>query len=310
MAKTVFGIPGIGEKSRETAGDAVAPGGTPGAKTREQLPQKSGKEEPSPSSDPIAAPEKPKAPEKSEAAQPEVAKSEAAKPEVPNKPETPKSAGSPMMAKPVAPPMAKPATPAKPAAQGAAGGKTMFGMPALKLPEAPGGAQMEPGGAPTEPAKAPWEGQQDAAEPDAKVESKAGDAYKATVLGMAAVDVPSGLAAAEEDTIPPEIEKTVSMPGVSDASPVQPPKKAAPPLELTSPVRGSARFPENVSSGKSSRALVIAIIVLFVVLIILVYYLFGSSDESGVSNVAPPPPAQAAPAVPAVPTAPNPGSAQ
>ena len=44
MAKTVFGVPGIGDKSRETTGDAVAPGGTPGAQSRVELPQKGGKE--------------------------------------------------------------------------------------------------------------------------------------------------------------------------------------------------------------------------------------------------------------------------
>jgi hypothetical protein len=197
-----------------------------------------------------------------------------------------------------------------PAAPGGGGAKTMFGMPALKLPEDPGGAKMEPGGAHTVPTKAPWKGQQDAVEPDTKAESKDGDAYKATVLGMVAVDLPSELDVGEEETIPPAIEKTVSMPEMSKASPVQPPEKKAPPVELKTPLRGSARFPDNISSSKSNSGLVIAIIVLFIVLVAMVYYLYGSSDEPGVSDIAPPPPAQAVPAVPAAPTAPNPGSAQ
>ncbi|MCP4198263.1 MAG: hypothetical protein GY762_14020 [Proteobacteria bacterium] len=301
MAKTVFGVPGIGDKSRETAGDAVAPGGTPGAQPREKMPQKSGKELSSPSSAEVAAPDKPETPKP-------VAPTD--KPEVPktpapiDTPEAKKPAGGPVMAKPMAPPMAKPASPAKAPVPGAGGGKTMFGMPAMKLPE------QQPGRAPTEPADAPWADGQDSAEPDAKVEPKEGDAYKATVLGVAAVDLSGGLDASEEEQVPPEIEKTVSMPEIAEASTIKPPETGAAPREFSSAARGSARFPDNVGSGKSSSAVVLAIILLFVALIAIVYYLFGSPDESDVTEKAPAPPAQAVPVVPVAPTAPNPEAAQ
>ncbi len=304
MAKTVFGVPGIGDKSRKTAGDAVAPGGTTGVQPREKLPQKAGKESPSSTGDKLPAPVLPDVSAKPEGA---------VKPETPAQPEAPKPAGGPMMAKPVTPPMAKPAAAApaaKPAAPGGGGAKTMFGMPALKLPEAPGEAQAGMGGSSTEPAKAPWEGPKDAAEPEAPAASKEGDAYKATVLGMSAVNLPDELGVAEEETIPPVVERTVSMPEISGAAPTEPPKETTPPVKLTTPTRGSARFPDNISSSRSNKGLVIAIIVLFVVLIVLVYYLFGMSEEPGVSDTASPPPAQAAPAVPSVPTAPDPGTAQ
>jgi hypothetical protein len=301
MAKTVFGVPGIGDKSRETAGDAVAPGGTPGAQPREKMPQKSGKELSPPSGAEAAAPDKPEVPKP---AVPTV-KPEAPKTPAPtDTPEATKPAGGPVMAKPMAPPMAKPASPAKAPAPGAGGGnKTMFGMPAMKLPE------QQPGRAPTEPADAPWTDGQDSAEPEAKVEPKEGDAYKATVLGMAAVDLPSGLDDSKEEEVPPEIEKTISMPEIGESSTIRPPEENAVPREFSAAVRGSARFPDNVSSSKSSSTVVLAIIALFVALIAIVYYLFGSSDASNVSETSPPPPAQAAPAVPAVPTAPSSESA-
>lgn len=290
MAKTVFGVPGIGDKSRETAGDAVAPGGTPGAQPREKMPQKSGKEQAPPSSAEVAAPDKPESP-KTPAP---TASTEATKP-----------AGGPVMAKPMAPPMAKPAAPAEAPGSGAGGGnKTMFGMPAMKLPE------QQPERAPTEPADAPWVDGQDSAEPEAKVEPKEGDAYKATVLGMAAVDLPSVPDDSKEEEVPPEIEKTVSMPEIGESSTIRPPEKNAVPKEFSAAARGSARFPDNVSSSKSSSAVVLAIIALFVALIAIVYYLFGSADESNVPETSPPPPAQAAPVVPAAPTAPSPESAQ
>ncbi len=123
MAKTVFGMPGLGDKSK--GGDAVAPGGSPGSKTGEGLPQKSGEQagEPKRTTKPAAnpTPMKPAAP----------------KPTAP-KPSTDKAPA----AKPVQAPMAKPAAPvsAKPAGGGGGGGKTMFGMPAMKMPGAPGGA--------------------------------------------------------------------------------------------------------------------------------------------------------------------------
>ena len=201
MAKTVFGVPGIGDKSRETAGDAVAPGGTPGAQPREKMPQKSGKELSPPSGAEAAAPNKPEVP----------------KPAAPTgTPEATKPAGGPVMAKPMAPPMATPAAPAKaPGPSGAGGGKTVFGMPAMKLPE------QQPERAPTEPADAPWSDGQDSAEPEAKVEPKEGDAYKATVLGMAAVDLPSGLNDSKEEEVPPKIEKTISMPEIGESSTIR-----------------------------------------------------------------------------------------
>jgi hypothetical protein len=180
----------------------------------------------------------------------------------------------------------------------------MFGMPAMKLPE------QQPERAPTEPADAPWVDGQDSTDPDAKMEPKKGDAYKATVLGMAAVDLPGGLDASEEEKVPPEIEKTVSMPEIAEASTIKPPKKGAAPVEVSSAARGSARFPDNVGSGKSSTTVVLAIIVLFVALLAIVYYIFGSSNASDMTETAPPPPAQAVPVVPAAPPAPNPESAQ
>jgi hypothetical protein len=286
MVKTVFGIPGIGEKARETAGDAVAPGGTPGAQRREKLPQKSGEDVSSPSRDTQATPDK----------------TEPARPPVAHKPEAP---AKPEMAKPVAPPLAKPAPPSMPPIPGAAGGKTVFGMPAMKLPE------EQSGRAATEPAKAPWEDQQDSAEPDGNVKPKEGDAYKATVLGMAAIDIPGGVDASAEEEAPPEIEKMVGVPEVSGAKPIRPPEARAPSVGLlTSSVRGSARFPDNISSSRSSSAVVIAIIVLCVALIAIIYFLFSSSDEPDVSDTAPAAPARSVPVVPTIPTAPSTGSAQ
>jgi hypothetical protein len=73
------------------------------------------------------------------------------------------------MAKPAATPMAKPAAPG-----GGGAARTMFGMPAMTMPK-PGGAPAAP--APAAPAPA-------APAPVAPVE----DVYKATVLGMPAVE--------------------------------------------------------------------------------------------------------------------------
>ena len=42
MAKTVFGMPGVGDKAK--GGDAIAPEGAPGAKSNKDLPQKAGNE--------------------------------------------------------------------------------------------------------------------------------------------------------------------------------------------------------------------------------------------------------------------------
>lgn len=150
MAKTVFGVPGVGKKP-EGGGGAVAPGGTPGAKSSGGLPQKSGmqslsKEKLAPKTAPVSSP-----------------KPVAAKPK------------TPQMAKPMAVPVAKPVAGAAPKGGAPAEGKTVFGMPAMKLPSTP---PPEPAEQP--PAPAP-EVPQEQAPADA-------DAYNATVLGMAAVE--------------------------------------------------------------------------------------------------------------------------
>ena len=68
MAKTVFGVPGVGKKP-EGGGGAVAPGGTPGAKSTGGLPQKPGKApaqggaKAAPVAKPAPAAAKPKAPQ-------------------------------------------------------------------------------------------------------------------------------------------------------------------------------------------------------------------------------------------------------
>ncbi len=169
MAKTVFGMPGAGKEQK--GGDAVAPQGTPGAKTGQALPQKTGKD--TPEGDPEGAQGEDK---------PLKAQSDA--------------------------PMVKPAPRAKvkPAPQGAVvqgaspdGNKTMFGMPAMKLPQQPAAGAAQPGspgqqkgGAP--PRQTPGDaadqtaqGLQAAAQqpqPAAQVGGDTADAFKATELGM------------------------------------------------------------------------------------------------------------------------------
>ncbi len=188
MAKTVFGMPGVGKKIE--GGDAIAPGGTPGAKQKGALPQKSGKETSTPEKEPPRETSKPLAAE--------------------SKPSMPKPAAAPM-AKPAAAPMAKPAaapTPKPAAAKSKAGNaKTMFGMPAMKLPSTPGGSptQTTP---PAEPLATPSQPKTPAAKPAGGAEN---DAYKATVLGMVAVDpsvIPQAAAPPEEDAAPDKTFET------------------------------------------------------------------------------------------------------
>lgn len=181
MAKTVFGMPGAGEKSK--GGDAVAPGGAPGAKSSAGLPQKSGKE-----------------PQQAEEKQGTIKQAAMAKPEEPAK-------------KPSKAPMAVPST-AKPVTPKPAGGKTMFGMPAMKLPVKPAEpAQPQSARGATQPVAAQPAQPQGRTTPvglqvpdTEPVAAKGGtveapamteDAYKATVVGVGAV-TPSKIPPTEE----------------------------------------------------------------------------------------------------------------
>ena len=184
MGKTVFGIPGINEKGK--GGGAVAPGGTgPGGAPGQSASdgKNSGEGEP----------EK----QGSRDTQPKADEQSVAKPQ-PAQPKT----GEPAVAKPK--PAQSPTTGGSPM-KGA--GKTVFGMPAMKVPGQPGGA---PAGAKSpEPVKKETSsGEVKVPRQDSKADASAGpagadDAYMATMIGTPAVtsnDVDSAIAKAKEET--------------------------------------------------------------------------------------------------------------
>jgi hypothetical protein len=204
MVKTVFGMPGAGDKSK--GGDAVAPGGAPGATGGTGLPQKSGKESP-------------QTEEQKETLKQRVVKQQ----QDPEK-------------KPSKAPMAVP-TMAKPASKKPAGGKTVFGMPAMKLPIKPSEtAQRQKGLSSTQPVGAkpmapvghstpvglkapemkPGSGKAETSEPPGQAQSE--DAYKATVLGVGAVS-PSAIPKTEEPADTDARTKTIA--ATEDESPAQ-----------------------------------------------------------------------------------------
>lgn len=183
MAKTVFGMPGAG-KQNAGGGDAVAPDGSPGAEQRGGgLPQKSGMEK-------LKQPSKPTA--------------------------------KPLVAAP--PPLAKPSSPPAAASPGKkevpAGGKTMFGMPAMKLPVQPGSAPIPPGSGPS-PAATPKPAPKETATPplpNPAPELDQNEAFNATVLGVAAPDLQAESKPLAE---PPQPEAPLNV-DRSDAEPVFP----------------------------------------------------------------------------------------
>ena len=126
MAKTVFGMPGVGNKPKEEGKpNTGAPTGNQGGGSRQM-----------------------RQPANRPAAKPAMAKPAMAKP---------------AMARPVNTPMARPSTPAPGAGSGAGapggGVKTVFGMPAMKLPGGNGPAQP-PTQQPAPPAQQPTPSQQ------------------------------------------------------------------------------------------------------------------------------------------------------
>lgn len=173
MAKTVFGMPGAG-KQDAGGGDAVAPDGSPGAQQGGGgLPQKSGKE-------------KPKLPLKPNP-----------KPVVAPKPQS-KSSAPPPLAKPSSPPAAAPGRQGMPG-----GGKTMFGMPAMKLPGQPQSAPEPSGASPTPVAPKPAPKKNSTPPlPNPAAALEQDDAFKATVLGVAAPSIQEGSEPLAEAPLP------------------------------------------------------------------------------------------------------------
>ncbi|MDJ0761373.1 MAG: hypothetical protein QNJ97_00170 [Myxococcota bacterium] len=194
MAKTVFGMPGVG-KAPEGSGDAVAPEGTPGATSTTGLPQKSGKEPAKRDTRPMKKPEFPSDKPPSAAQQQD--------------PEKPK------MAVPVAKPAAQPGAPANPDA-----GKTVFGMPAMKLP------------VPPEKTTAAKETPNVVATPSTPPApaSDADPAYNATVLGIPAVD-PSAVPTESADAPVAAVAKTIETAQVLSPSAHAPSGETAPDAE-------------------------------------------------------------------------------
>ena len=250
MAKTVFGVPGVGNKT-EGGGGAIAPGGLPGAKSGGGLPQKSGKDlSPgagvTPKTSPVATTPRPSKPVSTQANVPKMAKP---------------------MGVPVAKPVVKPPSPGGAVAEG----KTVFGMPAMKLPETPASQPAIEAPKPVTQPESPKEAAQ----------GVANDAYNATVLGMAAVEPkvnagegPGSMPLIEEDR--PTTTSNVSSstkevePPQGDFSPSTADIEAAVPQDATS----SSRLPDN-SIPMWVPAAVLGFIA--VVVIVLAVFVIGCS---------------------------------
>ncbi|MCP4604081.1 MAG: hypothetical protein GY847_26760 [Proteobacteria bacterium] len=182
MAKTVFGMPGVGNEL-EGGGDVVAPGGAPGAKQKGELPQKSGKETPTPEKETMEESSKPSAKQ-----------------------------SDPPLVKPAAVPAANP-----PGGQ-AGDGKTMFGMPAMKLPLTPGASPKGTKPSATTMATPSQPPGAQSKTPSSKPGAPEDDAYKATILGMAAVTPSTGGETAPYDEVETSPETDQSSPVVQDGN--------------------------------------------------------------------------------------------
>lgn len=249
MAKTVFGMPGVG-KQKTGGGDAVAPEGSPGAKPGGSggLPQKSGKEQP----------------------------------RSPLKPAQPQGAASEPEKKPSVPPLAKPSSPPQaaspPGAKGPpAGGKTMFGMPAIKLPGQPGGPPA-PGDS-TQPIGAAHLATGPAAPNAPAASTEEDDAFKATVLGMAAPDINLGAEPVVQTSSP--LAGQEETPGLAASPAMQPMANndfsAAPDIgEETSSVRIGAG---NAGGGLPKWAVAAIVVAVAAALFLVGFFLLGDPSK-------------------------------
>ncbi len=304
MAKTVFGMPGI-NRGKSSGGDAVAPGGAPGAKTGGSLPQKEGKDQGD-----APEPEKPKT-------------KEASTPETPS-PKPPPLAKSPAMAKPAAPaiakPVIKPSSGAPAAAKPGGGAKTMFGMPAMKLPQQPPAPSK-----PEEPKRSTQPGTMTT--PTAKTSSpppadEKGAAFQPTMLGVAAVGSPDEKPAEEaiRDTAPSDDSdagvEVPTPPALPDAD-----EPSADGFRAGVDKDSAPSFAPVAAGGKKKLWMLIGGVAVLALLTVLLFILMGRSSAAAIERqiqtnvpnipnmpVQPVPGAQPG-AIPQVPIQPAPGPA-
>ncbi len=299
MAKTVFGMPSIGKKSQaEDSPNAGVQTGSQGSQM-----QRNGQTGNRPAAKPATA--------KPATAKPATAKPATAKPAM----------AKPAMAKPVSTPMAKPTSPTQGggAAPGAPGGaaRTVFGMPAVKLPGGNGPAQTP--AAPPSQAGMPFQAtqvqqpQQQRENPPRKAASPAPspeEGRESTTTGMAAQkraeassvgdDSGAGTVFEPPDAGPTGLDDILSdVPGTDDA-----PVSDAGPDDVSSeapePVSSSAP-PKARKGGFTGRKVAFLLLILAAIGIIVAFWMMSrdsaapvaappASAPLGTPNAVPPPP--------------------